>query len=144
MPNKWTIVRIVLIAVNAIPFFSSNEATQTLSYSELIGVFLVCLIAIPFLAFMLIVYISRASNQGLVAIEWSKPSWIKNPFTFTEPSQTLHLAAFLLMALGISRILTGPETITSPSSGSLFTAIGVGVWGGTWLAVRLWHQQKDK
>jgi hypothetical protein len=143
MPNKWTIVRIVLIAVNAIPFSRSNEVTQTLSYSEVIGVFSVCLFAIPLLAFMLTAYIARASNQGLVAIEWSQPSWMKNPFAFTEPSQLFHLAAFLFMALGISRILTGPETLISPSSGFLFTAIGVGLWGGTWLAAVLWSRKRN-
>jgi len=55
----------------------------------------------------------------------------KNPFTLTEPTQFFHLAAFILISGGISRVLIGSEAhLNPPSSGMLFLTAGVGLWAG--------------
>jgi hypothetical protein len=135
-PNKWVFIRLALIALNAIPFpFSNPVGTQTFSALELLGVFIFSLVLIPVFGLMTMKYGKLSETIQGFAMQWPRPSWRKSPFTLTEPTQFSHLAALILISLGISRVLVGSEVyLNPPSGGTLFLTAGMGLWVGTWLS----------
>jgi hypothetical protein len=142
--NKWVFIRLALITLNAIPFASSNPVgAKTFSSLELSWVFLFSLGSIPVLGFMAMKYGKLSGAIQGFAMQWPRPSWRKNPFTRTEPTQFFHLAAFILIPLGISRVLVGSEVyLNPPSSGTLFLTVGVGIWAGVWLSALSLEKRK--
>jgi hypothetical protein len=142
--NKWVFIRLALIALNAIPFPSSNPVgAKTFSSLELSWVFLFSLGSIPVLGFMAMKYGKLSGTIQGFAVRWPRPSWRKNPFTLTEPTQFFHLAAFILISAGISRVLVGSEVyLNPPSSGTLFLTAGVGLWAGMWLSALSLEKRK--
>lgn len=142
--NKWVFIRLALIALNAIPFPSSNPVgAKTFSSLELSWVFLFSLGSILVLGFMAMKYGKLLGTIQGFAMQWPRPSWRKNPFTLTEPTQFFHLAAFILISQGISRVLVGSEVYLNPlSSGTLFLTTGVGLWAGMWLSALSLEKRK--
>lgn len=134
--NKWVLIRIGLIALNAFPLYSPRvHAEKTFSWLELMIVFVFSFGAVPLLGLMLIMHRRWSKTGQVVAVQWSRPEWTKNPFALREPSQFFHLAGLISMFRGISQIGLQPELYSSPSIGFLFLTCGIGLWIGTWLSV---------
>jgi hypothetical protein len=142
--NKWVFIRLALIALSAIPFSSSNpEGAKTFSSFELAGAFLFSLGSIPMMGLMVMKYGKLSGAIQDFAVQWPRPSWKKNPFMLSEPTQLSQLVAFILIFLGISRVLVGSEVyLNPPSSGTLFLTVGMGLWGGTWLSALSLEKRK--
>ena len=142
--NKWVFIRFALIALNAIPFPAFNPVGEkTFSPLELSGIFLFSLGSILVLGLMAMNYGKLSGTIQGFAVQWPRPSWRKPPFTVTEPTHFFHLAAFILISLGISRVLVGSEVyLNPPSSGTLFLTVGVGLWAGVWLSALSFEKRK--
>jgi hypothetical protein len=143
-PNKWVFIRLALIAMNGIPFPSFNPVgAKIFSPLELSGTSLFSLGVVPVLGFMVMNYGKLSGTTQGFAVQWPRPSWRKNPFTLTEPMQFFHLAVFILIFLGVSRMLVGSEVyLNPPSSGTVFLTAGVGLWAGMWLSVFSFEKRK--
>ena len=142
MLNKWVLLRLALVVLNAIPLFASNAMGKSFSVLELSGVFIFCAVVIPALGLMAMMYGKLAGGAQGLAMKWSLPSWRKSPFTLTEPTQFFHLAAFIFISQGVSQALVRQEMrVNALSTGSLFLVIGMGLWLGTWLVAILLREK---
>ncbi len=102
--NKWVFIRIGLIALNAFPLYSSKvNAEETFSWLELMIVFIFSLGAVPLLGLMLTMHRRWSETGQVVAVQWSRPEWTKNPIALREPSQFFHLAGLISMFRGFRK-----------------------------------------
>lgn len=135
--NRWVVMRLTLLGLNAIPLSSSQSIGMTsISTLELAGVMAFCAPAVPAMGFM-IRRAGRLTVEGQSPmVQWSRPSWSKSPFKLSEPTQFFHLAAFIFMSRGASsQLLLATDSLAARSSaGQLFLACGLGLWLGAWLA----------
>jgi hypothetical protein len=135
--KKWLYIRVALVLVNLMPIGNPTEGSHRLDWLNLAIIFAFSSLWMP-LALTLCRLGPQTSYVGkLLTVFWTKPSWYENPFDLHQPVQFLHLAGFVMMALGISRFVVGAW----PTPGAMFLALGGGLWVGTWLSVLI-HQNR--
>jgi hypothetical protein len=92
------------------------------------------------LAMVIVLGVQRINPRS--ARTWHRPSWTANPFSFRDPVQFFHFAAFLSIAQGVvvlARVLLTSTPFYVEALVPL--AMGLGVWVGVRLAIALYSSK---
>jgi hypothetical protein len=99
--KRWRYIRVAVISLAAIGdiFFPAGaHATARIGWGALAAIFVFSMFAlVPVLAVQL--------GNSRSAKTWHRPSWDLNPFTFRDPLQLFHLAAYAILAGGVVNVI---------------------------------------
>ncbi len=95
--TRWLYVRLgVLVLAAVLAFFAplAPASVPPLDWAALLAIF--CLTP-----FGLVFVVALQSGASRPAKAWRRPRWNLNPFTFTDPLQFFHLAAYASIVYGV-------------------------------------------
>ncbi|NRA80453.1 MAG: hypothetical protein HRU18_19805 [Pseudoalteromonas sp.] len=121
--NKWKFLRIALITCVAVSsLFTSLEpkANPAINLSALGVIFVFTILALLFVVGMQVV-------NPLSAKVWHMPDWNHNPFSFKDPIQFFHLAAYIMLVQGAVVLFRGLFSILRKHSPARYRG-----WGTNW------------
>lgn len=98
--SRWQYVHIALIFFVAILSFFvplGPKAASPITWGDLTAMLIFPMLALP------AVLSVQLLNPGSTAI-WRRPSWARNPFSFSEPLQLFHLGVYVCLAQGLVTI----------------------------------------
>lgn len=139
--NRWTLVRVILIAVGAV-FGTTLWRNRPISDAPLDLSFLLLIIFGTPSAVLFVVGLQALNPRS--ATVWRPMSWSINPFLFKEPLQFFHAGAFHFMAGGLMAclpVLWGSRTI--PAQGVFILVIGVMTWASLYLCTRVFRRKME-
>ena len=130
--NKWIYVRITVLAVAAILAIIvgpvKEHANPPIDAGSLALIGLGSIFAIPF-----VIAIQRMSKFS--ASTWTLPSWKNNPFSFKQPLNLFHFAAYFSLVGGfVSFVLTYFNSSLFVYDASVPLVVGTGVLLGVKLS----------
>ena len=131
MANKWTYIRLLIVAVGVLSSASTPSLWSAAAPPIPWWSIPIILLVMPF---ALLHTVRLQARNPRSASKWRYPSWHVNPFLLKEPLQFYHLAAFFCIGVGSSAcvlVLFVKDSLTPVPFFVLSTGVGM------WLGVRL-------
>lgn len=138
--TTWLYIRITIVAIGTISgILYALSSSIAIHFDLLDGLLVVILVPLG-----LLILIAFQAVNPFAARVWREPSWLINPFLFTEPLQFFHLAAFHFLAGGIGALLIFPfKGLYAASVAMPLLSAGIGAWIGVRLCMVVFRKKME-
>lgn len=135
---SWMALRAVLLLAAALPIF--RIVVNVRGDYSIASVWLIPSVTGSAMALTCFLLQYQRMIPGL-AQHWRSPSWFENPLARHQPLQWSLFISEMLMLSGLGCASVDMLSVPHHCSWELLVAVGMGVWFGTCLFVKLWMHE---